>query len=78
MQHEPRRQGLRYRQARYFLNRLHGMNRRQAALDAGYKELTANNARQVIEGHGLRRLSVMRQLCETIGREAKGIRMSRE
>jgi hypothetical protein len=52
VQHEPRRQGLRYRQAHYVLNRLHGMNRRQAARDAGYKELTANNARQVIEGHG--------------------------
>jgi hypothetical protein len=73
VQHEPRHQGLRYRQARYFLNRLHGMNRRQAALDAGYKELTANNARQVIEGHGLNRASLMRELCQTIeGAEKKG------
>jgi len=68
MQHEPRRQGLHYRQARYFLNRLQGMNRRQAALAAGYKELTANNARQVIEGHGLNRVSLMRELCQTIDR----------
>lgn len=67
-----RHQGLRYRQARYFLNRLLGMNRRQAALAAGYKELTANNARQVIEGHGLKRVSLMRELCETIGTEEKG------
>jgi len=73
VQHEPRRQGLRYRQARYFLNRLLGMNRRQAALHAGYKELTANNARQVIEGHGLNRASLMRELCQTIeGAEKKG------
>ena len=72
IQHAPRRQGLHYRQARYFLNRLLGMNRRQAALAAGYKELTANNARQVIEGHGLKRVSLMRQLCETIGTEGKG------
>ena len=69
-----RGRGLNARQAGYVLNRLAGKNRRQAALTAGYKELTANNARQVIEGHGLRRISVMRQLCETIGREANGIR----
>jgi len=67
-----RGRGLSGRQARYLLNRLWGKNRRQSGLAAGYKELTANNARQVIEGHGLGRTSVMRQLCEIIGGEERG------